>query len=158
MTAIEWKAPPAEAFMSDRDLLVTELKKRPGAWARIQKGMKAKTGVGKWKALGLEVIPAPAESDPKRWDIYARAPEPAQKTTVVVQNISPGTAQPGPKAKEPQTASKKTPLVAQKVTKARPAEAESPKSKTGPKPARGDLDAQARVTADWRGRLGHGRG
>ncbi len=140
---VEWKQPPASAFLSERDQMVEDLKAQPGRWARVKKDMKSKTGIGVWKKAGLEAVTAPAESDPALFDYYARAPEtPAAAVTA---------APPAP------AKAKKAPLVTQRVAKARDLPASSLVPEVAPD-ATGDVEAQARIKSQLASRLGHRRG
>lgn len=104
MADVEWMEPPAEAFMSTRELVVKELKKNPGRWARVLKDRKSRAGTTWWRDQRLEVVVAPAASAPELFDVFARAPgRPGQVLRDGGDEVS-----------------KSKPLVAQKVTRARP--------------------------------------
>jgi|GEM_PF-6919958 len=67
---IEWLEPP----LSIEERLKEALKRQPGRWARIKKSMASPTSRTAWRNDGFEAVAHPAESDPKRYDIYARWP------------------------------------------------------------------------------------
>lgn len=147
MVAVEWKEPPAHAVMTGRDQLVALLKRNPGRWARVKRDLKSKTGTATWKKLGLDAVAAPAESDATKWDIYARAPEPTQKVMIGGEVFPAKTSAP----------TKKAQLIAQKVSKPRPATT-PPATSAAPSAEAGDLAAQARVKEQMARRMGHRRG
>lgn len=108
----EWKNPPASAFKSERELLEDDLRACPGRWARVQRAMKSKTAYSSWRKQGFEAVTAPAETNPELWDVYARAPgEWKDADATASPSAAPAKSPAGPAPK---------PLVAQKVTRARP--------------------------------------
>lgn len=72
---IDWREPP----LSTEDRLKEVLKAHPGRWARIKKSMASPTASSPWRKAGFEAQSSPAESDPKKFDIYARWPESGDK-------------------------------------------------------------------------------
>lgn len=75
---LEWKAPPAEdrTPRGKHDVVIEQLKARPGQWARVMKDMASSGAQEPWKRRGCEVATRRAESGKyKRRDIYARWPE-----------------------------------------------------------------------------------
>lgn len=140
MADVEWMEPPAEAFMSTRELVVKELKRNPGRWARVLKDRKSRAGANWWKDQGLEVVVAVSASAPDLLDVFARVsrpPAPAMRDG--------GGALPKPPSK---------PLVAQKVSRA-PSQIQenSDESSSG----QGDLTPD-QITAQRRARLAAMRG
>lgn len=78
---IEWAEPPApiqrgRGKAEQNDAIVAELKKRPGKWAVVQRGM-ASAGCSSWTKCGCEAVGRRGQDSPEggaRYDIYARWP------------------------------------------------------------------------------------
>lgn len=78
---IEWAEPPAtiqrgRGKAEQNDAIVAELKRRPGVWAAVQRGM-ASAGCTTWTKRGCEAVGRRGQDSPgggARYDIYARWP------------------------------------------------------------------------------------
>lgn len=122
---VDWREPP----LSTEERLKELLKHHPGRWARVKIDMASPTSRSAWRKEGFESESHPAESNPKKFDIYARWPSPST---------------PGPKpapASEPTTASKTKPVTTKNGVPAVP---------KAPAPA-GDTDLQIPTSGDVTG-------
>lgn len=78
---IEWAEPPApiqrgRGRAEQNDAIVAELKKRPGEWAAVQRGL-ASSGCTTWTKRGCEAVARRGADSPEggaRYDVYARWP------------------------------------------------------------------------------------
>jgi hypothetical protein len=121
MVEIIWQDPPTED-RSKAGLVVEQLKKFPGRWARVATGMKSSAGSVAFKNKGCEAVSRRA-ADLKTWDVFARwpvgkdypawtgegatvsaRPAPGPEKTVVDKAISSGTALTPPPAVLPKKA------------------------------------------------------
>ncbi|MHA7270420.1 hypothetical protein [Arthrobacter sp. HLT1-20] len=100
---VDWREPP----LSTEERLKDLLKHHPGRWARVKIDMASPTSRSAWRKEGFEAESHPAESNPKKYDIYARWPASSTPGT----RPAVGLSTPGPaSAAEPTTASKTKPV------------------------------------------------
>lgn len=79
---IEWADPPAPAHRGAGPdpaitAIIEKLKKSPGRWAVVAKGMRASSAYATWKKRGCEAVSRREETAPgapARWTVYARWP------------------------------------------------------------------------------------
>lgn len=103
---VDWREPPP----SPEARLKEELKKNPGRWARIKVDMKSPTSAPAWRKEGFEARALAAESDPKKFDIYARWPASSTPGTRAAVGLPKHEPEPEPApAAEPSPAKAKTP-------------------------------------------------
>lgn len=99
---IDWREPP----LSGEEKLREVMKHHSGRWARVKKDMASSTASSAWRKHGFNVQVHPAESDPKKFDIYARWPE----SSTLGTRAAVGTQTPATTAPHPTTASKTAPV------------------------------------------------
>lgn len=109
---IDWREPP----LSGEEQLREVLKHHAGRWARIKKDMASSTASSAWRKHGFSVQVHPAESDPKKFDIYARWPESSTPGTPAAV----GSQTPAPAAPAPTTASKTAPVTTKDGVSSKP--------------------------------------
>ncbi|POH58896.1 hypothetical protein [Arthrobacter glacialis] len=134
---VDWREPP----LSTEERLKELLKHHPGRWARVKIDMASPTSRSVWRKEGFESESHPAESNPKKFDIYARWPAasmPGTRSAVGLTTTSPVAAA---HAAEPTTASKTKPVTTKNGV---PAVAKAPV------PA-GDTDLQIPTSGDVTG-------
>jgi hypothetical protein len=93
---IEWKEPPATNRTAASDIILAELKKHPGVWARVGKDMSSTSCSGPWRKQGCEATISrtnPGEKKPK-YDLYVRWPVPKIVPAAPARNLgAPAAAQ-----------------------------------------------------------------
>lgn len=95
MAEIEWMNPPGVVKPDEswRDDVIRDLQRRPGKWARVDKGTRSRTRYKAWRKRGCETVtrqvtnPLAQEPDEPThlYDIFARWPEPPVKVDAWTQ-------------------------------------------------------------------------
>lgn len=138
---LEWKEPPTPTTAPEvyADLL-RALKANPGRWARVAKAQQSGSMATTLKNKhGMDAVSRVAESDPKKRDIYARAPE---TPTPPRAGRQPTVAELTRRQEMARNAPNPTP------SRALPARGVLPLTTVKPKPGETMEEATARVTAE----------
>lgn len=99
---VDWREPP----LSAEERLKGLLKHHPGRWARVKIDMASPTSRSAWRKEGFEAESHPAESNPKKFDIYARWPAASTPGTRAAVGLMTRSSVAASQTAEPTTASK----------------------------------------------------